>query len=155
MATDKCDQRVVDHRVVDHRVVDPLLSRASGSCDICKASKETHHYFVEFASKGPVRYFYTSPVRTMLIRTFEDFLSFMPHFDAVPGPFVCCIDCRNMEARHYPPLEVSKKIIKYIAREMPHMVAFWVINPNALVYTVLKIIMPFMESGLRKKNEDF
>ena len=130
---------------------------ATDKCEICNTSGAvaTPHYFVEFAKKGVVRYFYTSPVRTMLIRTFEDFISFKPHFDAVPGPFVFCIDCRGMEARHYPPLEVSKRIVKYIAREMPHMQAFWIINPNPIVYMVLKIIMPFMDSVLRKKMRVF
>jgi hypothetical protein len=137
---------------------------ATDACEICNVAaaaaaatqrQTTPHYFVEFAARGPVRYFYTSPVRTMLIRTFEDFMSFKPHFDAVPGPFIFCIDCRGMEARHYPPLEVSKKIVKYIANEMPQMQGFWVINPNALVYTVIQIIRPFMDSRLRKKMRVF
>ena len=138
---------------------------ATDACELCRVATAaaaaaatqqlTPHYFVEFAARGPVRYFYTSPVRTMLIRTFEDFMSFKPHFDAVPGPFIFCIDCRGMEARHYPPLEVSKKIVKYIANEMPQMQAFWVINPNALVYTVIQIIRPFMKAELRKKMRVF
>ncbi len=130
------------------------IRMATDACEICNTGSAAH-YFVEFGIRGSVRYFYTSPVRTMLIRTFEDFMSFKPHFDAVPGPFVFCIDCKGMTGAHYPPLDVSKKIIKYIAQEMPHMQAFWIINPNALVYTVLKIIMPFMEKGLRKKMRVF
>ncbi len=127
---------------------------ATDKCTICNTGS-TDHYYVEFAAKGPVRYFYTSPVRTMLVRTLDDFLSFKPHFDAVPGPFVLCIDCKGMEAKHYPPLKVSKQIVQYIGTQMPNLQEFWVINPNALVFTVLKIIMPFMNATLRKKMRVF
>ena len=132
-----------------------LISRmATDKCPVCNTGSDGH-YYVEFAAKGAIRYFYTSPVRAMLIRTLDDVLSFKPHFEAVPEQFVLCIDCKGMEPKHYPPLNVSKKIVDYISHQLPNLQEFWIINPNALVFTVLKIIMPFMSPQLRRKMRVF
>jgi hypothetical protein len=124
---------------------------ATDACAICNADGQQQHYFVEFGSKGPVRYFYTTPLRSMLIKTFDDFISYKPHFDVVTGPFIVCLDCKGLDLKYCPPLEVSKRIIHYMTYKMQNMQALWVINPNAIAFMVLKIVKPFMSRAFRAK----
>jgi hypothetical protein len=126
----------------------------STPCTKC-SSESASYSFKRVSEKSGVITFYTNPAKAKIFKGNEDLLIHFEHMLALVTPakrWVWIIDGDGFDTDHIVEVRLGLSIIKLITeKHMDTLQEIKIINPSIHLKVILKVILPFLNDGLKPK----
>ncbi len=121
-----------------------------------KCTSDTASYsFKRVSDKNGVICFYTNPAKAKIFKDHEDLVTHFEHMLALVTPqkkWVWILDGEGFDTDHLVEVRTGIALTNLISdHHLPTLKEIKIINPSVHLRVILKVIMPFLQDGLREK----
>ena len=128
----------------------------SGLCPDCDIDNKNHS-FVQLWRENDIHVFYSCPGNAI---KYNDTSGILLHFTNVLSYYKCSdtywkwiFDFKGFEIKHMLEISTAIGIAKLINNYSNYLLEIKIINTNIFTYSMLRIVKPFLNDGVKNKIE--